>query len=407
MVFMNSNNHLAQEVIVLLQTYIQELGFKPVVHFELEGCYQSSLKNQYSTNKQFSVKERKIDFKKINQKLEQLNLDGELVPEYWKNQWEYVSKFNGQTPLKEAKNLASAIIELPKLFAQQGISKTLIKPVVWSGDNGKLASGCDNIFSGDNRVVHIPNAVQINVSAIDINGENIIPKAGFGEYLQQCFIQTSLACCLLYLPEEEAFERLALKSRYGLADELCSPIDITGGHQGSIALYKKIGKHNQKMGLAALLYDKNNNVMLSEHNWQQTARIEHRLGASSLQYNAYINVVFALANLCEALEAYVKGKCIEKLTKIEDPISLPLSLFDKNNTFGAISLFEKDNWLSNKINDVQNKLLNNKVATSNKKALSFNEVKLGDSLKKTILSPYQCQNISLATSLTIKNSVFK
>ena len=383
-IFMNLNNSLAQKTIRLLQCYIESLGFKAVIHFELEGCYQSS------ASKHSVHSEKKINFKMINQALEKLNLDGELVPEYWKNQWEYVSKFNGQSPLKEANNLASVIIEVPKLLAQQGIHTTLIKPVIWSGDNGKLAGGCDNIFSGNNRVVHIPNAVQINVSAVDHSGENIIPKGFFGEYLQQCFIQTSLACCLLYLPEEEAFERLALKTRYGLADELCSPVDITGGHQGSIALYKELGKHNQKMGVEALLYDKNNEVMLSEHNWQQTARIEHRLGASSCFYDPFMNVIFALTNLIDALEVYITGKCYDKLIALETPIELPVSLYDQSSSLGAITLFANDNWLSDKINDVQLKLLNSKVKNE---FLVELPLRIGERLKTEFLENYQQKKI--------------
>ena len=182
---------LARRVIVLLEAYIRELGYTPAVHFELEGCYRFPPGHS----------EKQLDFKLLNRQLLSLGIEAELVPEYWRNQWEYVSVFNGQRPLKEADNLAFALKQLPVLFARQGVAETLIKPVVWCGDNGQLAPGCSNVFTGSSRAVHIPNAVQINVSASDNSGENIIAKHGFGEYLQQCFLQTSLGCCLFYLPK--------------------------------------------------------------------------------------------------------------------------------------------------------------------------------------------------------------
>ncbi len=353
---------LTVQAIILLQNHIKKLGFIPVIHFELEGCYQLDV----------SIKKFSLNYPRINRQLANAGIDGELVPEYWRNQWEYVSLFNGQSPLKEAENLSQALKILPRLFAEQGIYKTLIKPVVWAGDKGKLANGSGDIFTPETRAVHIPNAVQMNISAIDSEGKNIIIDGGFGEYLQQCFLDTSLNCSLIYLPEEEAFERLALKSKYGLAAELCSPIDISGGHQGSIALYKEVGKHNQAMGEEPLLYDHNNNVLVSQQNWQKTARIEHRLGASSIQYNAYFNIIYALLNLIDALEVYKSDNCRRLLRKEVHQQDLPLSLYDNNLTtvVGAISLFENDNWFSESLNKLSGQ-------------------SLGDKIKQMILAPYQ------------------
>lgn len=371
---------LAKEVIVLLQNHITSLGFTPVIHFELEGCYQNKHQFKGST----------IDFALINLNLKKLRIDGEVIPEYWQQQWEYVSLFNGQTPLKEADNLTSTIYHLPKLFAQQGIEKTFIKPVVWAGDKGKLAIGCDNIFSGETRDVHIPNAIQMNVSVNNAKGENIIINHCFGEYLQQCFIETSLGCSLLYLPEEEAFERFALKSKYGLAAELCSPTDISGGHQGSIALYKEKGKHNQAMGEKPLLFDHNNDVLLSENQWHETARIEHRLGASSIYYNAYINIIYGLLNIIDALEPLKNNQCKSLLNASDVKVPLPESLMSKNDSIGAIELFEKEQWFATSINRVE-RLVNR----SECKSESQNNNQLGDELKKMILAAYQTQALFL------------
>lgn len=370
----NQLSQLAKEVIVLLQNHITSLGFTPVIHFELEGCYQKKSHSNHSP----------IDFTLINLNLNKLRIDGEVIPEYWQQQWEYVSLFNGQLPLKEADNLAAALYHLPKLFALQGIEKTLIKPVVWSGDKGQLAIGCDNVFSGEMRDVHIPNAIQMNVSVNNDKGENIIIKDCFGEYLQQCFIETSLGCSLLYLPEEEAFERFALKSKYGLAAELCSPIDISGGHQGSIALYKEKGKHNQAMGEKTLLYDHNNDVLLSENQWHETARIEHRLGASSIYYNAYLNVIYGLLNIIDALDALKNNQCKSQLNVSNENIHLPESLMNTNSSIGAIALFEQEQWFAKSINRVTSL-----VKQNNDKSVNKNNKKLGDELKKMILAAYQ------------------
>ncbi len=368
-------NQLSKEVIILLQDHIASLGFIPVIHFELEGCYQ---------NQTFK---KPPDFSLINNSLEQLDIDGTIIPEYWQNQWEYVSLFNGQIPLKEADNLTFAINNLPNLFAQQGIEQTLIKPVVWAGDNGKLALGCENVFSGENRAVHIPNAIQMNVSVKNTKGENVIVEANFGEYLQQCFIESSLGCSLLYLPEEEAFERFSLKTKYGLSAELCSPNDISGGHQGSIALYKEHGKHNQVMGEKAILYDHNNEIMLSESHWHDTARIEHRLGASSVHYNAYLNVIFALLNIIDALEVFENEQCKVKLKPVQSPFKLPESLFCQRKAIGAIELFKQEQWFSSSINRIEKLLINKKKGTLQK----YN--KMGDKLKLMVLSSYQPQAI--------------
>jgi hypothetical protein len=370
---MKNISPLTVQTIMLLQNHIKNLGFTPVIHFELEGCYQLDTR----------IKKFSLNYHRINRQLENAGIDGELVPEYWSNQWEYVSLFNGQSPLKEAENLRQALTLLPHLFAEQGVNKTLIKPVVWAGDKGKLANGSGDIFTTETRAVHIPNAVQMNISALDREGNNIIIDGGFGEYLQQCFLDTSLNCCLIYLPEEEAFERLALKSKYGLAAELCSPIDISGGHQGSIALYKEVGKHNQAMGEEPLLYDHNNEVLVSQQNWQKTARIEHRIGASSIQYNAYFNIIYALLNLIDALEVYKVNKCRQLLRKEIHQQDLPLSLYDNNLTIdlGAISLFENDNWFSESLNKLSGQ--------SSGCDEIFRQPNLGDKLKQMILAPYQ------------------
>lgn len=369
--------HLTIEAITLVQDYLALLGYRAQIHFELEGCYRFD-NNQDET----------LDFSQVNQCLRELNIEGEIVGEYWRNQWEYVSLFNGQAPLKEAYNLQRVITKLPqlfqKLYGQNLAIETLIQPVVWFGDQGKLITGSNQIFTNDTRAVHIPNAVQLNVSVLDSKGNNLVAEEGFGEYLQNCLLRTSLECCLLYLPEEAAFERLALKTRYGLAQELCSPVDISGGHQGSIALYKKLGKHNQNMGEEPLLYDSYNNVLSVKQNWKKTARIEHRLGASSLQYNPFINVLYGLINVVDTVQAYEKNPHL--LTDNFTPVPLPLSFFTEkeSTTLGAFDLFKYSSWFSESIN-----LIADKATRMKAKSPLDCPMKLGDKIQQAILAHYQ------------------
>lgn len=390
-----ANNYLSQSVsspsflaslplfncaITLLQDHIKQLGYQPQIHFELEGCYRINNTKSYS---------QKLNFDLINQYLRSVNVDGEIVSEYWRNQWEYVSLFNGQSPLKEATNLHQMLTQLPQLFqrfyGELGVIDTLIEPVIWSGDQGKLAIGSSQIFTDDTRAVHIPNAIQLNTSVLNKQGMNLIAEKSFGEYLQFCFLRTSFECSLLYLPEEAAFERLLLKSYYGLAQELCSPVDISGGHQGSIALYQKVGKHNQNMGEEPLLFDRYNQVMSVQQNWQKTARIEHRLGASSVYYNPYVNVIYGLLNIIDAIEAYENNDDLFVPTFTSD--TLPKSLFTHNDdadSLGAIDIFAASTWFSESLNAAQDKY--------NKTKSSFVvecPMLLGDKIKQIILNNYQ------------------
>lgn len=368
---MTVTSQLAHQAITIFQRYIALFECKPAVHFELEGCCITPKGQQLN----------QTHFSRINQQLAKLGIEAELVDEYWHNQWEYVSTFSGQTPLKEAQNLDKALQILPELFRQLGISQTLIKPVIWAGDKGQLALGSKNIFTSGERAVHIPNAIQLNVSVTNQQGENLVADPTFGELLQSCFIKTSLACCLLYMPELDAFERLALKTKYGLADELCSPTEISGGHQGSIALYTTQGKHNQPMGLKTLVIDQHQQALVSEQQWQKTARIEHRLGAASTHYNPYVNVAYALANVADALDIFYhqgKGNCTNYLVKRDYNQQLPTKLTGDESGFDAVTLFKQDQWFAKRITKSAKKLQLDKATTE-----------LGSTLQRNILAKYQ------------------
>ncbi|MFT5677308.1 MAG: hypothetical protein ACI808_003260 [Paraglaciecola sp.] len=323
-----------ERVITHLLTLIRGQGFKPVMHFELEGVFDAT-----NTRKG-------LDYPGVNRALARLNIDGELKTEFWHNQWEYVSLFRGQTPLKEAQNLANAMQVLPRIMQAHGAKKVSLCPVAWAGDKGRYASGSSAIFSTDTRSVHIPNAIQINVSVEDLQGENLIPKTKLGEWIQYQLLQTSYECCLLFLPEEDAFKRLALRKDYALDAELSSPCVLSGGHQGSIALYKQWGKHNQPMGIEPLFYRADNGVLSFSADWTKTARIEHRIGATSNAYDPFMNVLFILLNVLDALEQW--QSCDGFPPEFYDK-ALPASLHDEDTAIGALTLFEQNTWFSQRI----------------------------------------------------------
>lgn len=363
---MSEINRLATMAIRVLQHHIGSYGYIPRIHFELEGGYRRC------------DPQKEIDFDAINLALKKLNILGELKREYWQNQWEYVSDFAGQSPLKEAEDFASATQVLPKLLKRFGACEVIIRPILWQGDQGRLEAGCNNIFSTDKRPVHIPNAVQVNISA-DKDGKNIIPVDGFGERLQQRLLDTSFECCLLYLPETEGYQRLKLKQDFDLDAELSSPHELSGGHQGSIALYKDKGKHNQPLGLTPLVFDHQHRVIASSQSWHSQSRIEHRLGAASMQYNPYVNVAFALCNLLETIIEVEQNQPMVEAPKHH----LPVSLFSENGQPGAFEVFDEGNWF--------NQAINRSLAAIKNTNNQFAQVRddLGDALKRSIIDQYK------------------
>jgi hypothetical protein len=191
--------------------------------------------------------------------------------------------------------------------------------------------------------IHIPNGVQLNISGWDLQGRNLVAETSLGESLQHCLLLSSYENCLLFLPEEEAFERLQLKSWYQLDQELNSPHDLSGGHQGSIALYRETGKHDQPLGMHPLLLDETEQPLRTEQRWKHSARVEHRLGASSPHYDVHLNVLFALLNLKDAiLEPEIPPRQYRR--------ELPKSLQNQKEIKGAVSLFGQSRWLEDRVN---------------------------------------------------------
>ena len=86
-------------------------------------------------------------------------------------------------------------------------------------------------------------------------------------------------------------------------------------------------------------------------------------------------------NVIDALEIYLSGACQESVNLVEQRFHLPLSLYSKGGTLGAIDLFQRENWFADKGNHIA-------------KVMGCDE-KLGDQLKQAILSPYQVPEIIL------------
>lgn len=330
---MISYSQRVQQCILSCEHWLQNQGYSAKVHFELEGMVAFP-------------DGQEIDFQRLDNELRHYGIAAQIKKEYWPGQWEYVSDMAGQSPLQEARYLYRSMKLLPVLLKQQGASRVFLDPVVWHGSGQRYTHGSDAIFAEQTGTVHVPNAIQINVSVDDHNGKNLMPDSGIGEWLQYQLLQTSYANCLLYLPEADAYERLALRTVYGLDTELSSPWELSGGYQGSIALYKEKGKHDQPMGVKTLLLGTDNQPLISEENWRETCRVEHRLGATSEKYDPFVNVLFILLNVIEAIEQWKKSQTPPDF----HARPLPQSLKDKDGKQGALSLFASDQWFSHRIN---------------------------------------------------------
>jgi hypothetical protein len=134
--------------------------------------------------------------------------------------------------------------------------------------------------------------------------------------------------------------------------------------------------------------------------WRKTARVEHRIGATSKHYDPYLNMLFILINV---LEGIAKWQAEQPLPIFEDK-ALPVSLFDQPNkhnesqpngskkdaskkdsqqTLGALSLCKNDSWLVDRINFYCQDMP------------YINGINLGDKMKQMMLSKYQRSIITL------------
>ena len=342
-------NEDLQFAIKILSADIEQMGYTPVVQFELEGV------SKPAADRTLKPDMHHLNFNAINAELKHRGILGLLKPEYWQNQWEYASMMAGQTPLKAAKDLDTVILLLPTLLKLFGSQEVFIQPVYWdSNSSNRPLLEKDNAKMIEGKAVHIPNSVQFNVSAFDRNGKNLLSEDGLGQTLHQCFLQTSYECCLLYCPEQPAFARYTLKDQYDLHKELSSPVDISSSHMGGVLFHQDKDKNGKPID-----------------DWQRHSRIEHRLGAASTKYNAYLNCVYALANLHEAiLISRGENSLLEK--NGDYTRTLPTSLHGQR---GAFEVFRQGRWFEQKLNQL-------KLSTAEKNSL---HKPLGTLLKQSLL----------------------
>lgn len=328
----NLHRVLLQQCIAHCLSLLQNQGFRACVHFELEGLATMP-------------RGQELPYQVVNDWLRARQIPGQLKKEYWQGQWEYVSDFAGQSPLEEAVSLANVMALLPAKLRSMGAQQVCLSPVAWYASAHRYTHGSGSIFGNKNGAVHVPNAIQVNVSVNDAHGKNLMPDSGLGEWLQYHLLQNSVHCGLLFLPEEDAYRRLALRTDYGLDAELSSPWELSGGHQGSIALYKEKGKHNQPMGVKPLVLDAKQSPIASIHDWRATCRVEHRLGATSEHYDPFINVLFVLLNVLDAIASWQKAQVVPEFSATP----LPTSLMSNSEHTGAIALFQQDIWFAARI----------------------------------------------------------
>ncbi len=376
---------LAKKAIYLLETQLAAYKLTPMLHIELEGCYK--------LNKS-KVAHLDIDYPAINRLLKKQNILGIVKPEFWQNQWEYASLFADQTPLQVVNDLVKALQIIPQQLKSQGAEAVYIQPVVWSGDNRGYCDNEHQLFSDTFKNIHIPNAIQINISVRNKNNVNILCCNHYGEQLQRLLLKTSFACALLFLPEQASYERLVIRNKFKLSAELKSPNQLSGGHQGGIAFYKTHNKHNKLINGNTLVDTNNQPLSYNAQYWQQAARIEHRLASSSMLYNPYINAAFILANVVaisqdylDSNEHYQEDITTEICADTEKTKQLPHSLYTDKKSKGAIDIFRESNWLSQQLNRSANWLYK-----KDPNKLKNTPLNIGTQLKEYILAQYPVIN---------------
>ncbi len=175
-------NSLAISIIESQQAYLAQLGYQAHIHFELEGCF---------AGEQAHV----VDLATINQWLARRCIAGKLVSEYWQNQWEYISHFNGQTPLQEAHNLFFAMNNLANIVKryvehyQSPTAKLLDIGCGVGRCSFELAAVFDWVDAVDFSARYIQYGVRLHskgllflVSSYHVRDSNIEPSQRLGEH---------------------------------------------------------------------------------------------------------------------------------------------------------------------------------------------------------------------------------
>jgi len=296
--FSNICNPKLMKCILLIDNILEEKGIKSSINIELEGTY---LDNDNLQKNNF--------YQKANNELKKLGIKGKLKPEFWKNQWEYESNFQIGNTIQTINGYQKFYHNTNKIFFPQIPN---IQPISynWQELDGKL--------------IHVPNAIQINISLWK-KGFNMLSDKNFAFFLQNTLIRDSVNNLIFFIPNQKSLDRLFLKEDYDLKEKLMSPHEISGGTKGSIACYlekdKKDLPNNLKLNCDNLHYK----IADHKYDWQKNARIEFRLASADLEYNLQLHIVFIMLAMLESLILYDEGK---EYNQIKATYKVPRKFYD-------------------------------------------------------------------------------
>lgn len=306
------------ESIALIEDFLGALDTKPSINIELEGVYDD---NQNLAKNEF--------YKKVNLRLNELEIKAKLKPEFWKNQWEYESDLQIGNTAEVIDGYQKFFTNIDQIFSPQ-IPK--IEPI--SYDWQKV----------EGRKIHVPNALQINLSLWK-EGFNLLSDRNYAIFLQNLLIKNSIGNLIFFIPNQESLDRLLLKEKYLLQDKLMSPHDISGGNQGSIACYLEKNKKNLPNNLD-LNFD-NLSYKTSDHecDWQKNARIEFRLASTSVEYRLELHILFVMIIILESVILYQKDV---KYEEIKDSYQLPEKFYHHKDD-NIVSRYQNSSFFKDKI----------------------------------------------------------
>jgi hypothetical protein len=283
--FNNTNSSELIDTIISVQNCLELKSTRPSINIELEGVY---FDNQHLPKDEF--------YNKTNLQLHNFGIKAKLKPEFWNNQWEYESNLQIGNVNQTIDSYQKFLKNINQIFSPQ-IPK--IEPISYNWQ--KL----------EDRVIHIPNSIQINISLWK-EGFNILANKNYAIFLQNLLIKNSIQNLIFFIPDQKSLDRLFLKEKYSLQDKLISPCDISGGRKGSIACYLEKNKKNLPNVLNIDFDNLDYKIAGHQYTWQKNARIEFRLASASLDYNLELHILFVMIIALESLMLYKEDKNYEE-----------------------------------------------------------------------------------------------
>lgn len=331
------NKALNTEIIHWICHFFKDKGISISFNLEIEGVIKHS--NQ-----------QHINFEQLNKTRQELGIQGQFKPEFWKNQWEFETTFGIGNVSSTLQNYTRFINNLNTLFYPL---KPLLIPVAYQFETGEIAKQNTNIFVNTSKVIHIPNAIQVNISLWK-EKQNLLANKAFAYHLQNKLIKNSVSNLLFSIPNQRALDRLHLTSSYNLSQELCSPHNISGGHTGSIAYYAETNKKNSPLNPDHIILNQHGKMEFFRNNWQEKARIEYRLASSCLDYNIYNHCSFILLN---CLSSYFSFR--QSPQKSNPKVYAISKTFNGKHPSSIVNQFRKSkflsSWVQQHVNDFNHK----------------------------------------------------